>query len=351
MFLEFSNVRIAGIAAAVPKKTQEIINSDYGAEEDRIKFSKTTGVISRRLSSSDQCTSDFCFAAAEKLIKDLGWNKKDIEVLIFVTQTPDYILPSTAIVLQERLGLPTSCAAFDVNLGCSGYPYGLSMVASFLSAMVGKKGLLLVGDTSSKGVLPSTVATIPPLFGDCGTATALEWKENRHPIYSALENDGRGCETIMHKYGMYRYPFKPGNFKAEINEYGNIELDTGFVLDGLEVFNFSVREVPKAVKGLLDKFNLKQDDLDCFVFHQANKLMNEIIRKSLKIPAEKHPYTLGKYGNTSSATIPLTLVSEMREQVTSGVLNTLMCGFGVGLSWGTLVTKLDHIICPEVIEL
>ncbi|MEB3206539.1 MAG: ketoacyl-ACP synthase III [Vampirovibrionales bacterium] len=346
-----SNVKIVGLAASVPKVSQSILDSFYGEPADRLKFMKTTGVENRRLSTVDQCTSDFCFAAADRLLQDLQWDRSSVDLLIFVTQTPDYILPATAITLQDRLGLSRECAAFDINLGCSGYTYGLSVVSSMMAGGGFKKALLLVGDTSSKGILPSTRHATPPLFGDCGTATALECQESAPSMYFHLASDGSGKEAIMHRYGAYRHPFHEDTFSYEALEGGYIEVNTQFVLDGLEVFNFSVREIPPAVKALMAFSGQTVETVDGFVFHQANMLMNEMIRKNLKIPPEKHPYTLKKYGNTSSATIPLTLVSELRDKLQSQPMRLVLSGFGVGLSWGTACVETNSIVCPEVIEL
>jgi 3-oxoacyl-[acyl-carrier-protein] synthase III len=353
MFSTINNVKIAAIAAAVPKKNQDILQeSSYANERERAKFIKMTGVVNRRLSSVDQCTSDFCFASAEKLLNDLKWNRDEIDILVFVTQTPDYILPATAIVLQDRLGLSKSCAAFDINLGCSGYAFGIQVVASMLSSLTGKKALLLVGDTSSKGVMPSSLEMTPPLFGDCGTATALEWAKDAPPIHIECGSDGSGFQHIMHEYGMYRNPFNPDIFKSEINEDGNLEIYTGFKLDGHAIFNFSIKEVPVAVKSLLAKSDIDFAEIDYFVFHQANKIMNELIRKTLKIDVEKHPYTLDKYGNTSSATVPLTIVSELKNKLEKDKsYNLLVSGFGVGLSWGSAILSFKNVYIPEVIEL
>lgn len=354
MFTIINNVRISGIAAAVPKKNQSILEeSVYSTRSERQKFIKMTGVANRRLSSADQCTSDFAFASAEKLLDGLRWNREDVDVLVFITQTPDYILPATAIVLQDRLGLSKACAAFDINLGCSAYPFGINVVSTMLSNLKGKKALLLVGDTSSKGVMPSALNVIPPLFGDSGTATALEWVEDGDPIYTECCSDGAGFKYIMHEYGMYRNPFNCKIFHMEVEDNdGNLALNTGFKLDGHAIFNFSIKEVPLAIKSLFTKSKINFDSIDYFILHQANKLMNEVIRKSLKIDIEKHPYSIHKYGNTSSATIPLTIVSELRDKLEKDKkYRILMSGFGVGLSWGTSIISFENVYIPEVIEI
>lgn len=343
--------RLAGIAATVPARRQPISETRYGTEADRRKFSETTGIEERRLVAPGQCTSDLAAVAAERLLDDLGWERSSIELLILVTQTPDYALPATAVTLQDRLGLPRSCAAWDMNLGCSGYTYGLATMAGLIAGMGVQRGLLLVGDTSAQGELPSKEPETPPLFSDAATATALEWNDVAPPIYADLASDGSGAEAIIQRLSGARNPYRPDTFHYETDEDGFVMIDNDFELDGLEVFNFSVREVPPAVEGLLAYADVPKEDVDAFVFHQANKLINDLVAKRLELPAEKVPSTLPHFGNTSSATIPLTIVSELRKRMRDEQMNLLLCGFGVGLSWATVFCQTDRIACPEVIEL
>jgi 3-oxoacyl-[acyl-carrier-protein] synthase-3 len=343
--------RVAGIAAAVPAQRQAVLDTRYGTEAERRKFSETTGIQERRLVKPGQCTSDLAAAAAERLLDELAWERDTLDLLVLVTQTPDYALPATAVTLQDRLGLPKGCAAWDVNLGCSGYTYGLATMAGLIAGMGVKRGLLLVGDTAAQGVPPSAEPATPPLFGDAATATALESSESAPAIYADLQSDGSGAEIIMQRMGGARNPHRPDTFHYEITDDGIIALDNGYQLDGVEVFNFSMREVPAAVKNLLAYAAMPPEDVDAFVFHQANKLINDLLRKQLRLPLEKFPTTLPRYANTSSATIPLTIVSELRERLRSREMKLLLCGFGVGLSWATVLCRTDRIACPEVIEL
>ncbi len=345
------NVRIVGIAASIPQNNEPVLESNYGTLEERKKFIKTTGIENRRVSPTAICTSDLACAAAEKLLEELQWDRNEIDLLIFVSQSPDYMVPATAIVLQNRLKLPHSSAAFDVNLGCSGYTYGLSIMSSMISAGKFRKGLLLVGDTSARGVKLSIEEGVAPLFGDAATATALEWCEDAPPIYSDLYSDGSGYEAIMHFYGAARNPFPKEKFEYYVNNEGNVIIDTQFRLDGLEIFNFSIREVPPAIKKILAFTEKNIDDIDAFLFHQANMLMNEIIRKNLKLPLEKVPYTLKEFGNTSSATIPLTLLHKLSKEIQTKPMTLLMCGFGVGFSWGTVLCQTNGVVCPDIVEL
>lgn len=348
-FFSIHKVKVSGIAAAVPK--QEVSNWDYTAlsETERKLLIKTTGVEKKRVATDGIATSDLCFKAAEKLISELDWKKEEIQVLIFLSQSRDYYLPATSIILQDRLGLSKSCMAFDIGLGCSGYVYGLSIISSIMSASGLSKGLLLVGDISSLTCSKEDKSTYP-LFGDAGTATAIEFSPQATSMDFSLNSDGSGHQAIIIPAGGVRNVVNKDSFKVKEIEKGINRCDLNLALDGLEIFNFSVNEIPIAINKYLEQFNSSIDSFDYFLMHQANKLMNETIRKKLKINEEKVPYSLQKYGNTSSASIPLTIVEVLREEVNTKSLNLLLAGFGVGLSWGISNLPLNHIICPNLIE-
>lgn len=324
-FITIENINILGISAAVPKK--KITNTDS-------KFISTTGILERRIVSSNVCTSDLCFSAAEKIIEDLNIDKEDINVLIFVSQTPDYKLPVTSTILQHKLKLPQSCLCFDIPLGCSGFIYGLATISSLISSGKIKKGLLLVGDTISKTVQHGDQST-EPLFGDAGTATVLEYDVTAEPMLFDLGSDGEGYKTIIIPGG--------GSRDKSASEY--------LVLDGMDVFNFGIIKMPKVINGFLSKYSLTVDQIDLFVFHQANKFMNDKIYKKLSIPESKTLSSLTNFGNTSSATIPLTIITNQPEHIKKDK-SLLFCGFGVGLSWGTVFIKLTkNIHCSTLIEI
>jgi len=349
-FFSINNVKVSGIAAAVPKNS--ISNWDYDLLSDSEKklLIKTTGVENRRVVKEGIATSDLCYEAAEKLIKELNWQKEDIQVVIFLSQSRDYYLPATSIILQDRLGLSKSCLAFDVGLGCSGFVYGLSVIGSILSATGLSKGLLMMGDISSLTCSKEDKSTYP-LFGDAGTATAIEFDPNSKKMDFNLNSDGAGHEAIIIPAGGVRNVVNKDSFDVKEIENGIKRCDLNLALNGLDVFNFSVKEVPKSIKEYFEKFDTTKDDYDYFLMHQANRLMNETIRKKLKIEAEKTPYSLQFYGNTSSASIPLTIVTQLQSQVKTKSLNLLMAGFGVGLSWGVSSLPLNKIICPDLIEI
>ena len=331
-FLEFKNVRIAGIAAGVPKNIasnlhpleDDAISSDYSPED----FVKTTGVKERRYSNT-LTTSDLCYAAAEKLIADLGWEREDILAIVFVSQTTDYILPATACILQDRLGLSKECYSEDIALGCSGWVYGLSNVASLLTTGTIKKALLFAGDAKKRAQTQRD-----PLFGHAGTATALEYSEGEKGLKFHFGTDGSGFDAIITPDGGSRNPVSPKSFETEEVE-GRLMHRMQTRMKGMDVFSFGIRTAPKSVKSIGEHFGFNYLDADYFIFHQANMKMNSLIAKKLQLPDEKVPSCMYRFGNTSSASIPLTIVSELKGKIDNRPAQFICCGFGVGLSWGT----------------
>lgn len=351
-FLEIKNIKITGISACVPKHIQN--NRELallGNPDDIANFIETTGIAQRHTVEKDNfCTSDLCFEAAEKLISGLQWNKEEIDCLIFVSQTPDYILPATSCLLQERLGLSNDCFAMDISLGCSGWIYGLSTIASLLSTGNLKKGILLVGDTVTVTKSPQDKSTYP-LFGDAGTATAIEFSEGADGLKFQLGTDGKGADSIIIQDGGFRNFYSKESLIVKECEPGIFRNNLQSYLNGTNVFIFGITRAPKSVNLLLEKYSLNKDEIDFFVFHQANKILNEKIRTKLKIEPEKVPYSLEEFGNTSSASIPLTIVSRLSGQLKTGKHKIVGCAFGVGLSWGSVAFETENLICPDVIQI
>lgn len=344
------DISIAGIAASVPKK--QLSNRDYDllSEKEQNFFIKTVGVETRRAADRGTTTSDLCYASAESLMKGLEWKPDEIELLIFVSQSRDYIIPATAGILQDKLGLPKSCVALDISLGCSGYVYGLSVMGRMMTGGAIKKGLLLVGDVSTQTTSFKDKSTYP-LFGDAGTATAIEFVPGVADMSFNLQTDGAGYEAIIIPDGGIRNLASKDSFIYEKIDEGIERNKYHIALDGMEVFNFSLREVPPNIRALAEYAGVSLEEIDYFVMHQANKIMNESIRKKLKIEPEKYPYSIVEYGNTSSASIPLTIVTKLSDEASGKELKTLLSGFGVGLSWGSVILEMDNIYCPDLIEL
>lgn len=345
-----SDIAIKGISCCVPKNKQLNRELSLMSSFEIEKFIEATGVEERRIADDKTCTSDLCFHAAEKLISELNWNKEDIEVLVFVSQTADYILPVSSVILQERLGLSNSCVAFDVPLGCSGYVYGMSIISSMMKATGLKKGILLAGDTSSKLLSQQDKSTVP-LFGDAGTATAFEYDSNAKNLYFDLGSDGSGKNAIILKDGGARNRITQNSLEYHEYESGIKRNSCHLVLEGMDVFSFGISQAPKTINLLLEKFDLDKEKIDYFVFHQANLMMNKMIVKKLKLPQEKVPYSLQKYGNTSSATIPLTIALNLKEELFNSSKEVIVCGFGVGLSWGTAKITFDKLLITDILEI
>lgn len=344
-FLEFKNVRIAGVAAGVPENvysnlhptTNDNFSSDYSPEA----FVETTGVKERHVSDK-LTTSDLCYYAAEKIISDLGWDKSEIEALVFVSQTADYILPCTSCILQNRLGLPKECYALDCSLGCSGWVYGLSEVASLVTLGSIKKALLLCGDAKKR-----FEGARDPLFGYAGTATAIEFKDGVEGIKCHYGTDGSGYDAIICLDGGSRNQFSNRSFDEEIID-GKPMNRLMTRMKGMDVFSFGITTAPKSVKRLAEHFGFDYLDYDYFVFHQANMKMNNQIAKKLKLNPEKVPSCMYNFGNTSSASIPLTMVAELKGKCENNT-KFICCGFGVGLSWGTVAFTSEDMVVSDLV--
>lgn len=350
-FIEIKNVAIKGVSACVSKNVVDnatVYDKKWAGYDN---FVNTTGIAKHRNSPDGVCSSDLCVEAAEKLLADLAWEMSEIEALVFVTQTPDfYSVPATSCLLQDRLGLSKNCYTLDISLGCSGWVYAMTVIGSLMQNGTIKKGLLLAGDTPSKFCSEDDKSTFP-LFGDAGTATALEFSKDALPIRCAMFTDGSGYKAINLKAGGYRNPVTKESFEMKNYGEGKDRNELNLEMDGESVFVFGISQAPKAIKALAANYEIDLNEIDLFTFHQANLFMNEKIRNKLKIDAEKVPYCLQEYGNTSCASIPLTLVSRCSEQLRTRKIRHIACGFGVGLSWGALNFETETITVPELIEL
>jgi 3-oxoacyl-[acyl-carrier-protein] synthase-3 len=351
-FQKVNNVKIVGLGACVPENIVDNRKLELiGNSEDINNFIETTGIAQRHTIGKEKiCASDLCFEAAERLISDLNWNKKEIDCLIFVSQTPDYILPATSCILQNRLGLSTECFALDISLGCSGWVYGLATLSQLLASGNFKKGLLLNGDTVTVTKSDRDKST-SPLFGDAGTATALEFDASAAPMYFHTATDGSGYKSIMIEDGGFRNFFSPKSLEIKEYEKGIFRNNLQSHLNGPDVFIFGITKAPKSINSLIDYFDLDKKDIDYLLLHQANLLMNNKIRKKVGIDEDKVPYSLDEFGNTASASIPLTLVSRLQDKVVSSKQRFLACGFGVGLSWGSVYFETNGITCPSIIKI
>lgn len=348
-YLSIPNVKIVGISAAVPTNIKEVKDLPFYTPEDAAKTIAVTHVERSRMVSKGQCCSDLCYEAANKLLDELAWERNSVEAVIYVSLSRDYLTPATAGILQDRLNLSKECYAIDVPLACSGYVYGLSVVASLMSTGGIKRALLLVGETTTFLQSPLD-KTLWPLHGDAGTATALEYNTSADAIKMHLATDGSRADAIINRDGGQRYPLTTESFEMKEYEPGVIRNQIQSRMDGMGVFSFAVKEPPASMKGLCEHFDIDIQTIDYLLLHQANHYMDEKIGKKLKISPEKIPYSMMHYGNTSSASIPMTMVVGVGKKWEEQKALTLMCGFGAGLSWGSALVTLDHIKCLDLIE-
>lgn len=306
-----------------------------------------TGILEKRW-SNDFTASDLCQAAAEKLMSDLNWERNSIDVLVFISQTPDYILPATACVLHGKLGLKKECMCQDISLGCSGWVYGMTNALSFLQMGSNlRRAIVLSGDARK-----SAWEEPDQLFGYAGTATAIEFNpDSCENIFVDLGTDGTGYDAIIRPGGGTRNPFKEDTFKLIECEDGRKRHALQTRMKGMDVFAFGITTAPKSIKKLAKQAGFDYLDYDYFVFHQANRKMNETIRTKLKLPVDKVPYSMELFGNTSSASIPLTIVTQLKENLKGNSARIIGCGFGVGLSWGSIAFELNKAVISDLIEL
>lgn len=353
-FIPLNNISIKGIAACVPKaKAFNKDLTDMFSAEELDKTINAIGIKERRIADENTTASDLCYTAAEKLLNDMNIDRSTIDVLLFMSQTGDYKIPATAPILQDKLGLSQNTICFDIGLACSGYLYALTTAAAYLNLPHINRVLLLDGETFSKIVNPQDKINVP-LYGDGGSATLIEKKENS-PFFSLLNTDGSGWSAINIKSGGARNKVTADSLEQKEREDGGLGNDLQIAMNGVDVFNFTMRVVPKSVKEILQQSGYTLDQIQYLVFHQANKFMTDFFAKKLKLPLEKVPYSLDKFGNTSSATIPLTIASELREWVnnkdTDEPKNVLLSGFGAGLSWAAVITNLSDCYIPELLEI
>ena len=349
--ISFEGVGISSIAACVPKNTIDNYNyTEHFPKEIVKEIVDKVGIFERRFVDDKTCSSDLCFAAAEKLIRDNEIDRSEIDLLVFISQTPDYRMPATSILLQNRLNLPKSCIAFDISLGCSAFIYGLTVVYALMQNSSLRKALILDGETRSKIYNPKD-RTAAFLFGDAGVATLIERDEKFGKSYFSLNSDGSKENLIKIDAGGYRNMSSADTIVENVvDEYGNIRSQENGYMQGGDVFNFVIGEIPKDIKRLLRFSDQDLNTMDYYLFHQANNFMNEYLIKKLKIDKNKVPSTISKFGNTSSVSLPLTIVSELKDKL-EGHHKLFLSAFGVGLSWATGIVEVEQCKISDIIEI
>jgi len=343
---DLSGVRIAAVACAVPKTSDDL--SDYRLKfggEAVDKFTAMTAVRERRVAAEEQTASDLAYAAAQYLLERESVNPQEIGACILVTQFPDYRIPATACVLHKRFGLSKDCLAFDVNLGCSGYVYGINIAASLMKTNGIGKCLLLAADTAVRAQSPEDRASCM-LFGDAGAATLLELDADAK-MYGSFRTDGKGFKAIITPAGAYRNRLTAESERT-LWEDGGIRSDYDNHMNSTDVFSFSITEAPKQIRDYLAWRGKTVEDFDAFIMHQANGFILKQLCKKIKVSEDKMPLSMDRYGNTSSVSIPLTLCDVYGGG--EGAIRAMFCGFGVGLSWGVIDTTVDTAHVYPIIE-
>lgn len=345
--IRYSGVGITAMSACVPQNV--VYNRDLGyliPEEEIEKTIQSIGIEERRIADSDVCASDLAYKAAKQLLEDNNIALDSIDVLLFVSQTSDYRIPATAPLLQNRLGLSKDTACLDITLGCSGYVFALSTAFAYAQMDGVNRVLLLDGETFSK-IVNKRDKVDWPLYGDGATATLIE-KGNFGTSTFILRSDGAGENTVKIPGGM-RNPITAQSLVETEREEGNVRNDLEVYMDGMDVFNFAMSVVPKTIKEISELTQTPLDSIDYLVFHQANKFMTDFFVKRLRFDINKVPYCIQKYGNTSSTSIPLTMVSELYGKMKAGE-KIIMAGFGAGLSWGVAQMTVGNVKISPVIE-
>ncbi|QFS43159.1 ketoacyl-ACP synthase III [Nostoc sphaeroides] len=337
--------RIAGVVACLPTRQ---ISNDYFAEQfgvDAVKeVVKMIGVEHRYWVDEGVSTADICYQAAERLLSGLGWKRESIDAFIFVSQTPDYRLPATACSLHGRLGLQPSCLAFDINLGCSAYPYALWLGLNMIQTGAVKRVLLAVGDTSSKVINPSDRSTAI-LFGDAGTVTALEYCENcLNDTFFMLGTDGKGSHNLIIPRGAFKDYSLSNDSRLEDKDPNCL------YMDGSEIFTFTMQVVPPLILSTIEFSGCNADEFDAFLFHQANLFMLKHLAKKAKLPMDRVPININKFGNTSSASIPLLMTDSLAPLLQERSTSLAMFSFGVGYSWASAALTVGPLDVVEMID-
>jgi len=337
-----NRIQISAITACLPTTTVEMSNmaAEFG-EKEVANIINVTGVERARICNSDETASDLCQKAAEHLLRSISIDASSIDGLVFVSQTPDYILPATSILLQKRLGLETDTVCIDIHFGCSGYIYGLFQAACWICAGACKKVLVLAGDTTSKLINPQD-KSLRMVFGDGGSATLIEYGTSSMGF--SIYSDGSGYDRLIVPAGGFRIPRSEETSRLEYDQDKNGRTRNDLYMDGMAIFNFAISNVHKDIDSLLEKVGWAKEQVELFALHQANAFMVNHIRKKLKVNPDKAPVNVKNYGNTGPSSIPL-LLSDILSNCDSMPEKVILSGFGVGLSWGSVACDLSSCKC------
>jgi len=334
------NINIQAIGSWLPTNRLEMMDLafEYG-EKEVLSIIKATGVERVRIADADMTSSDMCFQAAEELIKNEQIDKSEIDGLVFVSQTSDYILPATSISLQHRLGLSKETVCIDIHYGCSGFIYGAFQAAVWIHSGACRKVLVLAGDTTSR-MINSKDKSLRMVFGDCGTAALFT--KGEHPMGFFICSDGSGSDRLIVPAGGFRTPVSEETSNLTFDEDNNGRTLNDLYMDGGAIFNFALANVHKNVNGLIEKMGWNKEDVGMYALHQANVFMVNYVRKMLKVDKSLVPMNVKDFGNTGPSTIPFLFSDICSAEHPYSLDKVIMSGFGVGLSWGSVAANLSE---------
>jgi 3-oxoacyl-[acyl-carrier-protein] synthase-3 len=346
---------VRGVRYSLPEA--ELTNEELASifpEWSAAKIEQKTGIRRRRVTAEGECASDLAFRAAQELFAQGYCRPQDVDFILLCTQSPDHFLPTTACLLQDRLGIPTSAGALDFNLGCSGYVYGLSLAKGLVETGQARRVLLLTAETYTKLIHPRD-RSVRTLFGDGGAATLVEGMEGDETVTRALVGpfvfgtDGSGGPNLIVPSGAFREPGSADSERPVEDDQGNWRSRKNLFMNGAEIFSFTLRAIPACVERLLEKAGLRQEQVDLFVFHQANQYILEHLRKKVGIPRERFVVALAEVGNTVSATIPIALCDAVSSGQLQPGMRVALVGFGVGYSWGACLLRWPDGAAPQAV--
>lgn len=346
--IEFQDIAITAMVTTVGDQVIRLEDEKerFGFDDEGLeRLQRSIGLETRYVVSEGVCTSDLCVQSARHIFEAGIADPASIDALLFVTQSPDYKAPSTAIIMQDRLGISKSCAAFDINLGCSGFVYGLFTAFSYVNSGM-QKVLLCVGDVNSY-FSGERDKVFTPLMGDAGSAILIE-KRSAPKSFFSLYSDGKGYQHLIIPAGGARHPSSINSLQPKQRDDGSIRRDEDLAMNGKEVFNFAIKTVPPLIRELLENAGLSAEEIDYFVLHQANPYILKTIASRLKVDKSKVPLETGKeYGNQNAASIPGTINAYLSSAFEEETLTIAIAGFGIGLSWGGAILHTDRIFAPR----
>lgn len=346
MKVKICGIEIASISSCIPKNRVNLtdFNEDFGENEVN-KIIKTTGINSIRKTDENTTASDLCYVAAKKVFEDNEISPEDIDAIIFVSQTPDYKIPQTSHVLQSKLGLKEDTICFDLPIGCNGYIYGIFQASILINSKACKHVLLLSGDTTTK-LINEKDRSLKMVFGDGGSATLI--KEGIDTLSFIIYSDGSKFGDLIIPDGGSRNPSNAKSNQLNYDNEGNGRTPMNLFMDGMAIFNFAIKRVPTLLEEIVSYSNWEKDEIDLYALHQANKFMIDYLRKKCKVALEKMPVVVDGIGNTGPATIPI-LLTELRSK-SQTFKKVILCGFGIGLSWGAVSCDLSNTKISKTIE-